>query len=72
MTAMKRRVNIVEEVPDVAHHDAADLILGHDAVDDQAECHQHPREIWGREDQHAKEAKASVGVSAAPDVDQAR
>lgn len=67
---MKRRVDVIEEVPDVTDDNAADFVLGHDAVDDQAECHQDPGEVWGGEDQHSQEAEASFRVATTPDVDQ--
>lgn len=72
MPAMERRVDVVEEIPDVAHHHAADLILGHDAMDDEAEGHQHPRQVRRSKDQQAEKAEAGLGVAPAPDVHQAR
>lgn len=71
MSSVQGRIDIVEKVPDMAHHHAADLILRDDTVHHKAECHQHPGEIRGRENQQPQETKTSIGVAATPDVDQA-
>lgn len=71
MATMQIRVDIVEPVPNMADDHPAEFILGHDAVDDKAKGHQHPREIGRREHQHAQKAEARVGVAATPDVDEA-
>jgi hypothetical protein len=71
MAAVKRRVDVIEEVPDVADNNATNLILGHNAVHNQAEGHQNPGKIWRSEDQYAEETESSVWVAATPDVHQA-
>jgi hypothetical protein len=72
MAAVKRRVDVIEEVPDVADNNATNLILRYNAVHNQAEGHQNPGKIWRGEDQYAEETESSVWVAATPDVDQAR
>lgn len=67
---MQRRIHVGEEVPDVAYDDAHDLILGHDAVEHEAEAHQDPGQIGSCEDEQAEEGKAGVRVAARPDVDE--
>lgn len=71
MPAVERRVDVVKEVPDVAHYHAADLILGHDTVDDEAEGHQDPGKVRRGKDQQAQKAEAGFGIAPAPDVYQA-
>lgn len=72
MATVERRVDVIEEVPNVADHNATDLILGNDSMHDQTERHQHPREIRGRENQDAQETQACLGIASAPYVDQTR
>jgi len=69
---VERRVHVGEEVPHVADEHAHDLVLGHGAVQHQAEAHEHPGEVGRREDEQAEEAEAGVRVAARPDVDQRR
>lgn len=71
MAAVKRRVDVIEEVPDVADNNATNLVFGYNAVHNQAEGHQNPGKIWRSEDQYAKETESSVRVAATPDVHQA-
>ena len=51
MSTMQGRIDIVEKVPDMAHHHATDFILRDYTMHDKAECHQHPGKIRGRENQ---------------------
>lgn len=71
MTTVERRVHVVKEVPHMADDDTADLVLGHDAVHNEAKGHQHPGKIGRGEHQQAEEAQAGLGVAATPDVDEA-
>lgn len=50
MAAVKRRVDVIKEVPDVADNNATNLILRYNAVHNQAEGHQDPGKIWRSED----------------------
>lgn len=56
----------------MADNHTHDLILGHMAVQDQAESHQHPGQVGRREDQQAQETELGVWVATRPDVDQGR
>ena len=67
---MEGRIDVAEEVPDVADDDAHDLVLGHVAVQDEAEAHQHPGQVGGGEDEQAEEAEPRVRVAPRPDVHQ--
>lgn len=69
---VQRRVDVGEEVPDVPDDDPHDLILGHGAVQHEAEPHQHPRQVRRGEDQQAQEAQPRVRVPPRPDVDEGR
>lgn len=68
---MQRRIDIIEEVPDVPDDDTANLILRDGTVHDEAEGHQHPGKVRGREDKQAEETQAGFGVAPTPDIDQA-
>ena len=50
--------------------DATDLILRHGPMQDQAERHQHPRQIRRRENEQAEEAQPGLRIPPAPNVDQ--
>lgn len=50
MTAMEGWVDVIEEVPNMADDDAADFIFRYNTVDDNAESHQHPRQVRRGED----------------------
>ena len=67
---MQRWVDVIEEVPNMTDHHAADLVLGHNSMHNKAERHQHPREIGSCEDQQSQKAEAGIRVATAPDVDQ--
>lgn len=68
---MKRRIDIIEEIPDMTDDHSTNLVFGYDAVDHQAESHQHPGKIRGRENQDAEEAETGVRVTATPNIHQA-
>ena len=61
-----------EEVPDVADDDAEDLVLGYRAVHEQAESHQHPRQVGRFEDEQEEEGEPRFRVAARPDVHEGR
>lgn len=71
---MKAERMLCKEVLRVRHtmpnHDASNLILGHDAMQNQRKSHQDPGQIRGGEDQEAQETQPRVGVAPAPDVDE--
>lgn len=69
---VERRVDVAEEIPDMADDDTHNLVLGYSAVEDQAETHKNPRQVWRGEDQQAEEREPRVRVAAGPDVDESR
>lgn len=65
---MEGRVNISEEIPDVADDNTHDFVLGHSAMKNQAEAHQEPREVWRGKDEKSKETQPGVRVPTRPNV----
>ena len=67
---MKRRIDIIEKVPDMTDDHSTNLVFRYDAVDDQTECHQHPGKIRRCENQDTEEAETGVRVTATPNIHQ--
>lgn len=70
MPIMRRRVDVVEVIPDMPHEYATDLILGYIAVHQETESHENPRQPWCLEHQKAEEVQESVWIPSTPDIDE--
>ncbi len=69
---MKRRVHIREKVPDVPDDDAHDFVFGDVAVHNEAEAHQHPRQVRSSEYEDPQEAELRVWICPGPNIYESR